>query len=278
MKTKNLLITALTIFTLFANAQRKMGGASKKAFEHLKASKLQVSVGNISEDYDSAVKDALERYWTLCPLEFVDNKSLDKKIPTLLTANYEVKSYTRSIFTKLTFAADDYLSFTFDFDNLTVKDECLGIDKTETELKYKCVIAIMNLCAQLKMLEPAIANKDRSYLSFDGYKEKLKTTTVLIPKEYLTNGLTKNAFKKLPKHEFVSLEEINKRIMDKNTKGYAVLNTYRTIESGSFLNIIDIDTGDFLLYREFGFVTMKGNVSKQEKVTDKDIIKELEKL
>ncbi|PBQ34659.1 hypothetical protein CNR22_23745 [Sphingobacteriaceae bacterium] len=280
MRIKIMAIGLLLLIGITSFSQERIVPGSKKGIEIIKESTLQVVVGEIGEDYDEAIKTALEKYWKICPVEYVDAKEVDKSKPFLATNVYQGKGWAGKYqFLKLVFTGPKYISCECHFDNLTTeKTGCIGIDIDKAEWQLRGTIAVMNLCAQLRQYEEVIITKEYGdFLKFEGYTQKIKTTTILIPTEYLQNGITKNAFKKLPKHEFLSLAEIAKRIADGKTKGYAIFTGYVAIP-GRFLNIIDLDTGDYLFYKELGGGYVAGGTSMPDKLTDKDIIKALEKI
>ena len=277
MKSKsNYLILFVFFCTCFYSQERF--GSSEKALNKIKNSSLQICTQVPNDELNETFKAACEKYWTFCPIEFVDYEARNKDLPHLLFADYEIKSWTLYTWTEIGMLGSNWINYTCHFDNLTVKGECFGIDNSNEAMKYKINLTLLNLAAQVKFLDNAYKeNKTKGINSWEGYKERLKTTKILIPKEYLSNGITKNAFKKIKKYEIVPLEDINKRILENNTKGYSVLNTYIS-PAGSFFNIIDLETGDYIYRHDFGMAFGKGMVGKPDKISDKDLIKIIDKM
>jgi hypothetical protein len=277
MKNKFRFTFFLFAISLISFSQERFG-STEKALNKFKKLTMQVCTNGANAEIEETLKSAFEKYWNFCPVEFIDYKNVDKDKPTLLLSDYEINSWTHYTFTEMSFTNTVWSHYNCHFDNLTVKNECLGIDNTNEAFKYKINLAVLSFAAQVKFLDNAFTeNKTKGLNSWEGFKERLKTTTILIPKEYLSNGLTKNAFKKIGKYEIVPLADIAKRLAENNTKGYSVLNTYKSI-IGSFFNIIDLETGDYIFRHDFGSAFEKGMIGSPGKISDKEIIKIIDKM
>jgi hypothetical protein len=250
--------------------------ASEKVLNKLKASKLQVVTGHVNTDLDAKLKEALEKYWDFCPVEFVDKGSVDNDRPALVLGDYEINSWTHYTYSDIGFINSMWISYLNHFDNLTVKNQCIGIDKTDEEIKNKIELAVLTLSGHAKFLYNSY-KENKKLKGWKGNTEQLKTTTILIPTEYLSNGLTKNAFKKIPKHEFLPLKDIVKKLNSDKKEGYGVLLANKTV-AGSTLEIFSLSTGEFIYYYPFGTAFAKGMVGTPDRITDKEIIEGIEKI
>ncbi len=275
MKNKSPLTLALILIS-FLSFSQSIFWSSEKVLNKIKDSKLQVATGYASPVMDAKLKDALEKYWDLCPLEFVDKGSIDKDRPALMLADWEINSWVHYTFSSLTFTNSIWVQYNSNFDNLTVKNQCVGIDKTDDDIKNKIELYAFNLSGHAKYLDKCY-KEGKKLKGWKGNTEKVKSTTILIPTEYLSNGLTKNAFTKLPKYEFMPLKDIIKKLTDKKGEGYGILTANNTVD-GCSLSIVDLSNGEFLYYYTFGRPFQKGNVSTPDKITDKEIIEGIEKI
>jgi hypothetical protein len=270
-------LTRLTLLTLlyFSASSQERFGSTKAVLEKVKTNGIQVGIDDLMEDMDLHLRAAFEKYWDFCPVKFVSKEEMDKNLPMAVLGDYKIMSNgVTYVFTKFLITNSTWMQYSYHFDNITAKGNCYGIDKSETEILNRIDLAVLNFCAQVKFLDGAYTDKNtRGINSWNGFNERLKNTTVLIPEEYLTNGLTKAAFARIPKKEFVPLQDINKKVGQKGPKKYSTLNVYRTVSRCHF-NVLDLETGDYIYWADFG-----GALSgKPDLITDKEVGKLVEKM
>lgn len=279
MRNKIITIILITVVHFRGYSQGSILSASEKALTKLKNSSLQVVLGEMSENMDTCIKGSFNKFWHFCPIEYVTTKNMDKERPAISIAHYKVRQLMRYSFTQLFFLNTIWISYVCEFDDLRSYEKCLGIDKTEEDIKCRMDILVLNLNAQFKFLDSSYANgfKLLQMMRWEGFKDRLKTTTILIPTEYIANGLTKNAFSRIPKKEFVSLKDIDTRLSEKKGKGYSLLTQYVSVSGGRF-NIIDLETGDFIYFDGFDMAFHGGLSGKEERVNDSDMMKFIKKM
>lgn len=268
----------LTALTLACFSQERLM-STEKHIKKLKESSLQVSTGEMKAETDKYLKDALDKYWKFCPLEYVNYKKLDKDKPALVLGNYKIKSWTSYNFTKLSLTNSSWLYSDCHYDNLSANGECYGIDKTPEAVKFKTTIAVLNLNAQIKFHDSVYAQGKSKGLNFwNGFKgERLKNTIVLVPTEHLSNGVSKESFQGISKVEFESFQDINKRLAENKTAGYSVLVAY-TSPAGRYFNIIDLTTGDYNYLYYFKDPFKDGMTGSPSKIDDKAVQKAIKKM
>lgn len=256
--------------------------SSKKNLQELKTSTLQICVGDNGTTFERYLKFAIKKYWTFSPFEFVECGKYEKNKPIIRIDEMRLKTWTEYFYTKLWFTNFNRVSFECHFDNLTAKGECVGIDKSEDAIQFKTTIAIMNLNAQLKFHDSVyLSSKKHKWINdWTGFKgNRLAQSKILIPNEHLSNGVSKESFNGLGNFDFVSFQEINKRLDANDTKGYSVLVAYSS-PMGRYFNIIDLFTGDFIYFYDFNDAFTSGAIGMPSKIDDKAVkqaIKELNK-
>ncbi|MBK7816354.1 MAG: hypothetical protein IPJ60_01655 [Sphingobacteriaceae bacterium] len=138
-------------------------------------------------------------------------------------------------------------------------------------MEFKINIFVLNLAAQFKFHDSVYTKgKKKGLDQWGGYRNKLKESKILIPTDLFNHGVTKESFKDLKSAEFATAEEINKRLADNNTKGYSVLVAY-TSPMGRYFNVIDLTSGDYLLFLNLGGRFQDGMTGDPKVIDDKAV-------
>src|SRR6185437_814946 len=155
-----------------------------------------------------------------------------------------------------------FRSVNISFDNIRSRkkpDEIIGADKTISAIADKSISYIMMMCANLKNF-PMTKYPEGNYTSirmdkeikklFIPYLQRLKTTTVLVPKELIDNGITEAAFAGLKiKYKIEPLAQITQRIKSgKDVKNYSQLLVIKKNNEEAVAYIVDIENGDMIYY------------------------------
>ncbi|MBK7310375.1 MAG: hypothetical protein IPI93_06175 [Sphingobacteriaceae bacterium] len=270
MKASFRFIVVFMSLSFLSFSQEKLM-STQRHLEELKKKGLQISTGDFNEDVDAVLKKAIDKYWNYCPVKFVSNTKLNKDQLTLLIGNYKIKSWTDYFYTKMTFVNSGWMFFEAHFDNLTAKGVNYGADKGFEQMEFKINIFVLNLAAQFKFHDSVYTKgKKKGLDQWGGYRNKLKESKILIPTDLFNHGVTKESFKDLKSAEFATAEEINKRLADNNTKGYSVLVAY-TSPMGRYFNVIDLTSGDYLLFLNLGGRFQDGMTGDPKVIDDKAV-------
>ncbi|MBA3682314.1 MAG: hypothetical protein H0W73_14315 [Bacteroidetes bacterium] len=168
---------------------------------------------------------------------------------------------------------DPNIIFDIAFDNFIAKDDekvVIGSDKYITLVADKALIYTMLFCSVAKNFSNDFGSFRKAINGYNDYmekaKEKIKTTTMLIPKELMDNGLTKEGLAGLNiKYEIIPSADIAKRIKEgNNVKNYSELLVYKADKMQDYAYLVDIETGDLISYANMG----GGIISKTYKYMD----------
>lgn len=246
-----------------------------KDFEKMKKETLYILNG-YDKEFDEAVKYAVDKYWTLTPVKYINVNDLEplKKDKTckmyLGISGYAVMNYGRK-FThnelNLSFNHGFWSTYyTMQFDNLTKPSgEILGADKDFHQISNKIVLNIMMMCVEMKKSQEM---GDKAYREYSA-KSKLSSYTVYVPKETVANDLTEDLFtKNLAKVEFKSTDDLKKKVMDQSEVDNKAQLFLARSGSNTILYITDMKTGELIARAMLG---ERGSGSVGKKVDADDI-------
>jgi hypothetical protein len=267
---KNILFIFLFL-TSFAVSAQRINGYNKDAFKDLKNTPIVVYTG-YGPELDGALKYAVEKYLGFAKVVYKNQQDESSTKASVRLNDYLLKDYGKLYYSAWKFTCEAG-GGEFFFDNLRKGDnEFVGIDKDLKTMSYKILPFIMMVSAELKRIDEMGL---RSYAWHTGFPERVKDFTVMVPTEYVDNGIPQEAFKRnLVKCEFMKLEDIHKKMVEqKDTDKRAILILAKTVQ-GTYMNIIDMKTGDMLWYANIGV----SSFTYQKKVDDSDMDKLLKKV
>ncbi len=252
----------------------------EKTFKNKLESPMTILVG-YDKDYDEAVKFAFNKYWKFTPVTFEDYKTVkEEKLKSYFQLTpYQSKEVGISYYlTSVDWACKETTgpykgrflrAYYLSFDNFTKGDnEPLGTDNNFKDFSNKVIPYVAIMCTQLKLLTEIGA---RDYYNGGTKKDKVKEKAILIPEEYIKNGLSDASFKSaFEKIEFTSAVKIKERIMsDKDLDNNAELLIAQDM-NGYTMMIVDLKNGDLLSYSFVG----KTSFNEGKKIDD-DVVKKL---
>ena len=235
--------------------------------------KEEVYLGTgMNKEAEDNILWALNKYWTFgSKINTVDAEKdpfkSNKKISYISLNNYKTTGDNGNFYnTKYTVVnergAGNYTNiFLFPFDNLIKigeEDKIIGADKNTKIIADKSLTYTMLFCSLVKTFGMDLGGSFKYMKAYSGkldkLKERLQTTTMLVPKELLDNGITLEAFKNLSiKYKIESSEEIAKRIKEgKDVKNYSHLLVYKADKFNDYAYLVDIESGDLINYSNLG--------------------------
>ena len=142
-----------------------------------------------------------------------------------------------------------YGRFDLNFDAMKMKKDnvVLGIDKTEKDIADK-------LLQYLLTYDREINSENRSYrMGISTLKgspaSTVQSKTILVPTEYIANGLRKEDFGTKYKYEFMPSSDIAKKVKDKTAlEGYGQMFVLKLKEDVNRLFVIDLASHELLAW------------------------------
>jgi hypothetical protein len=280
MKTINLFILLIAFSNLsFSQKIQFVGPGSSDKYDEISKRPITVVTG-YDKETDAAIKFAFDKFWKFSTVKYMTieeyNKSGKDEKSVFSIDRHFIRDYGTYSSTQINWVGQwktnrPYL-YQLPFDNLSKgENENIGTDKTNHDISNKAIQYVMMLNSQIKLL---VELGWKKYMSHD-YKDKLNTMTILVPKEYISGGLSEAIFKKhFTKVEFLSSDEIKKRIMEnKNLDNCAEFFICQDPDKNSVF-VMDLKTGDLISTAEKG----KTSFNRAKKIDDESIEKLLEKL
>lgn len=274
---RKFLALILVLFTFFLQAQR-FTISKRKCIENLKKETLLVPTG-YGKAFDDAMKAAIEKYWTLCKVKYVNKEKLSGDCYIYIQEHSEEhgisSNYHVCEFMGFDASKAGIFGYQLYFDNdhhQKHPEEISGIDKNYDDMAHKITQFVMALCFELKRLETEEVAK---YTTHNGNeKDKLKSYKILIPQEYLNVGISKDCFTtKLTSCEFMKSSDIHAKVAtQKDTESYAELllsKTYGQLR----IYFIDLKTGQLIYYD-----SVSGGVDKSGPIETKNVERVLKSL
>jgi hypothetical protein len=216
-----------------------------------------------NKEAEDNIKWALDKYWTFgTKIKLIDNTQdafkIDKNISYISLLKYEGDFSSTELTVSNNMAGwNRFKIFSLSFDDMIKKGKdtkVIGADKDIKLVAYKCLTYTMLFCSIVKNFSIEMGNTfkfARAYTDkLEKLKEKLKTTTILIPKELIDNGITEEAIKGLNiKYKIETSEQIATRIKDgKDIKNYSHLIVFKESNTTDWAYLVDLETGDLINY------------------------------
>ncbi len=265
------IITLLALaFCLNGNAQDRDGIMLINDFYNSKefAKEPLVFRTGYNSEIDENIKWALDKFWTNSKTSTVDisNQKIDKTHSYIEIGEWHHKGQDGNFFVTEYHAInrtndvkmiDKGLYMCFDNIKTSETGEIIGADKTPHLMACKAITYTMLFCNLVKNLSlPNGKELDgkASVSIMSKNKERLKTTTVLVPKELIDNGVSEEVFKNFSfKYKIESADAIAKRIKDgTDVKNYSHLLVYKKDNYFAHVYIVDIENGDLLYINTAG--------------------------
>lgn len=169
-----------------------------------------------------------------------------------------------------------YGRFDLNFDAMKMKKDnvVLGVDKTEKDIAGK-------LLQYLRVYDREITAENREYRmgisSLKGSHSKtVQTKTILVPSEYLANGLKKEDFGTRYKFEFMPSADIAAKVKDgKGLEGYAQMFIIKLKEDVNRLHIFDLNNYELLAWSYIPYNRENTKPMTSEHI--KDLMEKMEK-
>ncbi|MCD6020277.1 MAG: hypothetical protein K0S53_3398 [Bacteroidetes bacterium] len=223
-----------------------------------------------SDTIEENVKWALNKYW----IKPTNIRTKNFKDPSDLSCSYvSVSDYetegesgnfynTHFRVVNQMKPTDGNIIFELSFDNMIAKDDktatVIGADKDVDLLSDKALTYTMLFCSVTKNFSNDFGSFRKAIKAYNTYleksKEKLKTTTMLIPKELMDNGLTNASLNGLNiKYQILPSSEITKKIKDgKDVKNYSELIIIKSDKINDYAYLVDLENGDLISYSNLG--------------------------
>jgi hypothetical protein len=235
--------------------------------------KEDVYVGTgINKEAEDNIMWALKKYWTFgSKINTIDAQKdpfkSKKNISFISLRNYKTTGengdYYNTQYTVINEIGVENYNNVFllpfdDFTKISEEGKIIGSDKNAKLIVHKSLTYTMLFCSLVKNFSVELGGAFKFVRAYnaklDKLKEKLKTTTILIPKELLDNGITVEAFKNLGfKYKIETSEEIATRIKEgKDVKNFSHLIVYKADKFNDYAYLVDIETGDLINYSSVG--------------------------
>jgi hypothetical protein len=180
--------------------------------------------GNPLSDYNYEIKDAIEKYWTITPYEFLEHddfaeKSMDLNASFLYTAavNFEKdKSRTRYMFLCLSLGGPDHETLDELKDITNIPLGYYGVDEDHYTYKLGTLIRFLQKHVNLLISDPALVSQN----VFQYYNENMgdlsKKTLYLVEDEIDPKIASEAKIREIYPYDFqiVDREKIKELIMD----------------------------------------------------------------
>ena len=290
----NIKRTTIIFFTLFnANLLLSAQEAPEAFKQCLGDPEIATRSICLNTNYQKEVVDniqwALNKYWkTSKALTVTELTPYNKKVSYLSVGDWQNKGEDGNFISskmqalKPISASAANVFFEMPFDNIQKAkgEEIIGADKNAHIMACKALSYTMIFCYVTQSFNNPDMKKRKAFSNFidsiDVNKEELKTTTVLVPKELLDNGITEEALKAMKSRYIIETsEQIANRIKEgTDVKNYSHFIVYKRNKCVSEAYILDLETGQLLAYSSIN----AGKVGRTFKLEDRHVIDLLNKI